>query len=273
MMGGLHDTSPAPTPYPAVNAVLRRLRDDLHATLGAALTGLYVHGSLALGDFNPQRSDIDFVAATGGELGPAQQDTLAAMHRRLTGSGLPWADRLEGSYIPVVTLRRYDPAQSHHPALRVDGVFAVDGHGSDWVIQRHVIREWGIVLSGPPPQALIDPVTPHALRAAARGILAEWWAPQLVEHFRLASDEYQAYAVLTMCRSLYTVAQGAVTGKHVAAQWAAAAAPAWWPLIERALAWGHGMTLDARDETLAFIRYTLEATGAAGEINVPITGS
>lgn len=249
-----------PTLDPDINALLRVLLSDAQTVLGNHFVGMYVHGSLATGDFAPGRSDIDFLVVTDDELPDEMLPALAAMHARITTSGLKWAPRLEGSYIPQRALRRYDPAHSHHPALRMDGSFDVDGHGSEWVIQRHVIREHGIVLAGPPPQTLIDPIQPDDLRRAVRGLLREWWAPQLQNPFRLYSAEYRAYAILTMCRALYTLQYGTVVSKPVAARWAQEALGArWTTLIERALAWQHDAPPPGDlNETLDLIRYTLE---------------
>lgn len=256
-------TTTAPTPYPEINTLLSELLSGAREVLGQQFVGLYVHGSVASHDFNPQRSDIDFVVVTTDALPLDVLPALEAMHARLTASGLQWADVLEGSYIPQAALRRYDPAHSDYPALRVDGSFEVDGHGSDWIIQRHILREKGLALAGPPIKTLIDPVAPDALRWASRGILREWWQPQLAESFRIRSDEYQAYAILTMCRILYTLEHGDVASKPAAAQWAKSVLDSHWsPLIDRALAWGHGMELDAFDDTLTLIRYTIERSAA-----------
>jgi len=248
-----------PTPYPDVNAVLHLLLSSVQAVLGNRFVGLYLHGSLASGDFDPHRSDIDFVVVTADELPDDMLPALEAMHVRIAASDLRWASKLEGSYIPQRAFRRYDPTHALHPALRVDGSFAVDQHGSDWIIQRHAIREEGVALAGPAPEALIDPVHPDDLRRAALGILREWWSPQLDDHTRLRSSEYQAYAVLTMCRALYTLQHGIVAWKSVAARWAQSTlGEPWAALIERALAWRRGAQLDSLNETLDFIRYTLE---------------
>ena len=146
----------------------------------------------------------------------------------------------------------------------MDGSFGVDVHGSDWIIQRHLIREKGVALAGPPPQTLIDPVHPDEIRQAARGILHEWWLPQLDDPFRLQSRQYQAYAVLTMCRALYTIQFGAVVPKPVAARWAQEAlGERWAALIARASAWRDDDGVDDLSETLDFIRFTLERSGEA----------
>ncbi len=250
---------PHPTPHPDVNAVLHVLLSGVQAVLGDHLVGMYVYGLVASGDFEPQRSDIDFVVVTADELSDEMLPALEAMHARITASGLKWATRLEGDYIPQSALRRYDPIQARYPHLGVDGHFDVEQHDSDGVIQRHLIREQGVVVAGPAPQALIDPVQPNDLRRAALGILREWWLPQLHDPARLHSGEYQAYAILTMCRVLYTLQYGTVVSKSVAARWAQEAlGERWTALIEQALVWHHDAPLDNLNETLHFIRYTLE---------------
>jgi Domain of unknown function (DUF4111)/Nucleotidyltransferase domain len=247
-----------PTPYPEINILLQALLSGVQAVLGNQFAGMYLHGSLVTGDFVPQRSDIDFLVVTASELPVEMLPRLQKMHSGITASGMKWADKLEGSYIPRQALRRYDPAHKQHPALRVDGSFSVDMHGSDWIIQRHILREQGLALAGPLLQQLIDPVQPEDLRRAVRGILHEWWSPPLHNPNRFNSQEYQAYAVLTMCRALYTLQHGAVVSKRTAAIWAQAALDKrWGDLIEQALAWTEGNQADHLQATLDFIYYTL----------------
>ncbi len=249
------------TPYPDVNAALSATLAGIQAALGDQLIGVYLHGSLANGDFNPRASDIDLLAATRDKLPAHLLPELASMHAQLAGR-FKWTGHMEVSYIPLAALRRYDPANCHHPALRVDGSFDIDGHGSDWIIQRWVIREKGIALAGPPAAALIDPVQPDDLRRAASGILGEWWAPMLNDTSRLQDSEYQAYAILTMCRSLYTLEHGRVVSKPTAARWAQAAlGETDAALVERALNWRPGVELDALTQTLDLIRRTLQRAG------------
>ena len=250
-----------PTAYPEVNAILRLLLEQTRAVLGTQFVGLYLYGSLSSGDFDPASSDIDFLAVTEGELPPETVERLGAMHARLASSGLPWANRLEGSYIPRAALLRHDPSNARHPTIGLDWDFGLGQHGPEWVIQRWIVREQGVTLAGPPPATLIDPVTPEMLRAAVIDSLLGFWAEQLQgpEPEWLRTREYQAFAVLTMCRALYTLAQGALVSKPAAAAWARAALDSQWvPLIERALAWRHDRRPDDLTETLDFVRFAVE---------------
>ncbi len=247
------------TPYPEVNAVLQMLLAEVQAVLGPDFVGLYLYGSLSSGDFNPLSSDIDFLVVTAGELPAHRVQALEEMHARIAASGLKWAKKLEGSYIPLPELRRYDPAHAVHPSIGVDWEFGVNPHGRDWVIQLHILRQQGVTLAGPPPDTLIDPVSPDDLRQAVLETLQDWWKGHVMDSRRLESREYQAFAVLTMCRALYTLQSGGIVSKPAAAAWAKGALPPrWTSLIERALAFGPGDGIDDVGETQEFIRFTLE---------------
>ena len=247
-----------PTPYPAVNALLHRLLTDVQAVLGSEFMGMYLYGSLAGGDFDQHRSDVDFIVVTAHELPDEMVAALGVVHERIAASGLAWATKLEGSYLPQATLRRYDPNYRRFPSIN-EGRFFVGGHGNDWVIQRHILREQGVIVAGPDLRPLIDPLHPDDLRQAVLDALGEWWWPMLDDPSRLSDREYQVFAVLTICRALHTLQHGVIVSKPVAARWAQVAfGPAWAALIERALAWRPSMPGDELSETLDFLRYGQE---------------
>lgn len=247
-----------PTPYPEVNAVLALLLEGVRAALGEELVGLYLSGSLSSGDFDPGSSDIDFLVVTVGALPEATLAVLRDMHARIAAGRQPWATRLEGVYWPRAALRRHDPADARHPTIGVDWAFGPGEHGPNWVIERRIVRERGVTVWGPPPRTLIDPVSPDALRAATLDTVLDRWPPRLRDPEWLRTREYQAFAILTMCRALYTLEQGEVASKSVAAAWARDRLEQPWPdLIDRALPWRGDERPADPTETLAFIRYTI----------------
>jgi hypothetical protein len=251
-----------PTPYPDVNTLLDELSGGMQAILGDCLVGFYMNGSLALGDFDPEHSDIDFIAATEKDLSGTMFDRLVEMHRHITYSGRLYATELEGSYFPLPALRRHNPTETIFPNLErgLTETLQLKEHHSDWVIQRHIVRESGIGLFGPHADTLIDPVSPDELRQATVDVLRSWWAtPVAIDNTRLSSG-YQVYAVQTMCRALYTLEHGSVVSKRVACQWASGEVPAKWSfLIQQAVQWQLGP--DTIKETTDFIAYVLDVAG------------
>ena len=244
-----------PTSFPAINRTLAALLAAVQEALAEQFVGLYLYGSLASGDFDPATSDIDFLVVTRDILPDPTIAKLGAAHQQLWRSGDAWAARLEGSYLARAALPRYDPAdRTPWPTLNA-GAFYRAAHGWDWVLQRAILREHGIVVAGPSLAALIEPVGPGALREAIGALLAEWWVPMLAEPARLHSPEYQAYAILSMCRALYTLEHGVIASKPAAARWAQEyLGPAFGPAIGQAVAWRAGTPLEQLATARALIQ-------------------
>lgn len=258
------ERTPHPTPYPEVNRAVLGLCREIQGILGGYFAGMYLDGSLAGGDFNPRSSDIDFVVTTTVALPADLVAGLAAMHERFAAGSSPWASRLEGSYIPRHELRAYDPtrhAPRQFPRVEMGSPFGMAWHDVDWLFHRSILWERGVVVEGHAPRDWLDPVSPDDLRRAMVGTLGEWWELMLDEPGPLRDPGYRAYAVLTMCRALYTIEHGRIATKPAAAAWVQAAGGApWGDLVERALQIQARGTTDAArplaiEEAQAAIRY------------------
>jgi predicted nucleotidyltransferase len=227
-----------PTLYPDINEVLNSLLSSAKDILGDQFVGMYLYGSLSSGDFNLETSDIDFLVVTTDNLSKEKVAALETMHQQLWSSGSKWASKLEGAYVPKELIQRHNLDGALCPAVN-ERQFYVAGLGSDWIIQRHIVRECGIVLAGPEPKTLIDPVSSDDIRGAVIGILQEWWFPMLGDPSWLAKhgSEYHAFAIITMCRVLHALEHGTIVSKPAAARWARARlGMRWSQVIEQAIA-------------------------------------
>jgi predicted nucleotidyltransferase len=259
----------SPTPYPDVNQILNLLLTQVKEILQGDFIGMYLYGSLSSGDFNPETSDVDFLVVTTDELSAEKIALLESIHQEIWSSGLKRADRLEGSYVPRGLIRRHDPKGSPCPTVN-EGKFFVDTRGSDWIIQRHVIRESGVIIEGPDPKTLIDPVTPEDIRSAVHGILQEWWFPMIDDSSWLKKhgSNYHGFAVITMCRAMHALEHGIIVSKPVAVQWAKENLGIQWiPLIDQAVASQYGFPSGFLNETIAFIRFTSEQIEEKESVN------
>jgi hypothetical protein len=221
------------TPFDDLNQLLVKLVVGAKEVLGDSFRGAYLQGSFAVGGADAH-SDVDFIVVTKDEVTPGQQAELQALHQALHALPTPWARHLEGSYIPQEVVRRPDPVRS--PLLYLDNgatEFVLDNHDNTAVV-RWSLREHGVVLAGPDPRELVDPITPNELRADVRWALDKWaaWFRSIESINRRAL----AVAVLSHCRILHTLASGEVTSKRVAGEWALHALdPESVPLIRWAL--------------------------------------
>jgi predicted nucleotidyltransferase len=261
MMRYTLEVSKQPTIFPDVNEVLNLLLSNVKRILTDQFVGMYLYGSLSSGDFNPASSDIDFLVVTTDVLSQETITKLEEIHRQTWATRLKRAGQLEGAYVTRELIRRHDPNGAPCPGVN-EGKFYVSGLGSDWIIQRHVVREYGVVLEGPAPKTLIDPVSSEDIRGSVMGILKEWWFPMLDDPSWLREHEspYRAFAVITMCRVLHALEQGAIVSKPKAIGWARKSLEdPWTQLIEKAVAASKHHEVDVPlHETLDFIRFVRE---------------
>lgn len=285
---GLRGPAREPTPFADLNAVLGHLVESVRAVLGDTFIGAYLHGTFAVGDAD-QHSDCDFVVVTRRDLEPKEIAALQSLHAAIHDLPYePWRHRLEGSYAPAAIIRRLtaeprdppgewrgpdwtDPGLSGSPPRVYPFVYLdhaakvlVRSEHDNTQVVRWSLREKGVVLAGPDPRELIDPVTPEMLRAEVRGTMDLALAVDLEP---MAMKAWQAFWVGLYCRMLHTLVTGSVWSKKASATWATAHLdPAWGPLIARAQAIKEGDRADAMspadpDEvaaTRAFARHVVE---------------
>lgn len=258
-----------PTAYSDLNDILEQLVAGARSALGSSFVGAYLQGSFALGEAD-EHSDVDFVVVAHRELDDVQEATLQELHSRLFELDVPWAQHLEGSYAPKDELRRVDPSRTPWPYLDNGARRLVRSDHCNTAHVRWILREHGVVLAGPAPRQLVDPVSQHALREGALQGLQEYAAE--AHESRPFSRWQQPYLVLTFCRLLWTLEHGAVTTKRHAAEWALSELdPEWSLLIGQAIAdrpdpWERvrqPSSPEAEERTFAFITHVLDRSRRA----------
>lgn len=92
------------TLYPEINILLDILLSRMQAILGKKLVGLYLDGSLVIGDFDLYISDIDLVAALSSDINDREFEELQKMHTDFANEHKEWDDRIEVCYISLAAL-------------------------------------------------------------------------------------------------------------------------------------------------------------------------
>lgn len=252
----------SPTPHADINELLELLLSEMQSILGKKLIGLYIFGSLVVGDFDYENSDIDLVAALSADLDEKEFERLRLMHQDVVNHIKKWDNRIEIGYIAVENLKK--APSPHTIALISPGEpFHVKETETDWIINRSVLHEKGLALYGPPSKVIVAPISREELMQTVHDNAKNWreWIThtEIIRHRR-----YQAYIILTMCRELYRLNHdGKVVSKKEAVFWAEKKLPEWSSLIQDALIWrdawrdeqvDHDATLS---ETLRFVRFVI----------------
>jgi Domain of unknown function (DUF4111)/Nucleotidyltransferase domain len=216
-----------------ISALLEELTAALPTILGENLVGIYLYGSLTQGAFNPERSDVDCIVVTQHELTDLQFTQLDAWFAHAAAAN-PWVVRLQISFlIRDEVLINTPKGNCLYQLGRLTRVGA-DGNPIIWMN----VLDNGVVLLGPPAESFVPPITSEILFAALAREVA-YLREEIVEKPNSEWRDvprYRAYAVLTLCRILYSHRHGTVVSKLQAAEWALRAlSDAWHDVIDQAL--------------------------------------
>ncbi len=232
----LYTATMQPTGYPHINEVLNSILARLQGIFGEKLIGLYLYGSLVTGDYDDGCSDIDLLAATASDIDGAEFGALDGMHHAIVSLHRKWENRLEIAYLSLNALRTFKTQTSQIGIISPGEPFHIKEAGRDRLMNWYMVREKGVTLFGPPPQAIIEPVEKGEFIQTVKEHVMGW--REWINDAR--SRPSQAYAILTMCRALYTIRTGEPASKIRAAAWAAKELRKWSTLIQNALRWRQG---------------------------------
>ncbi|WP_107490313.1 nucleotidyltransferase domain-containing protein [Streptomyces sp. CB02959] len=193
---------PAPQATAALlRAFLTGLRDRV------PLRALWAHGSLAGGDYQEGRSDLDLIAFLARPATPQEADDLAGLHRRLAATGGPAARSLHCAYLDGTAPD--DPAHLHlawaHEELM---------HRQITPVTRRELHTFGRVLYGEDPAALLPPVTDDQLTAFVLADLRGFWRPALGHPEYWLRDIWVDLGLLTLARATVTLRNGTLISKR-----------------------------------------------------------
>ena len=250
---------PSWTPNQDLDQFLHHWILRLHALLGENFAGAYLHGSLAVGDFD-EASDVDFLVVLHDDIPEVGVDSIHRLHSELGRLPGPWAQNFEGSYAPAFAIRRLSteprdpPGEPRPDGVREPGMWRPEPFAYPfWFVSgdekparreydnchlvRWVVLEKGIRLAGPPANELIDPVSGDDLRREAAEILVGN-RPRLSPELSWFQSAYgQASGVLTCARALEMLATGEVGSKRSAVTFAQSRLePRWAELVAAAFA-------------------------------------
>jgi hypothetical protein len=222
-----------PTSYPDVNQLLADLLTQMQTILGTKLVGLYLYGSLVTGDYDAEISDVDLLAAVSSDLSAAEFAALEKMHAAIVVKDSQWDNRLEIAYLSLHGLRTFKSERNPITVISPGEPINTKDAGSDWLMNWYMVQEKGVTLNGVAPETIIEPISKAEFVKCIRDHMASWreWVKDL-EH-----RKGQSYAILTVCRGLYTCTHGEQVSKVQAAACAEKQMPEWSSLIQDALVW------------------------------------
>jgi predicted nucleotidyltransferase len=215
-----------------VHRQLGAVVDAAREILGDELVGVYLHGSLAMGGFNPSESDLDLLAVVRRPMTDDEKRRLWARLSRISGrkhhrSRRPLPRSIEMSFLTREQLdawehpARYEFRWAEHWRFR----HPADRRDPDLATHVVIARTHGVALHGPPPAEVL----PDVPRAD--------YVDSALTHVdgNLAGRHVGMDVLLNAGRAMAAVVDGVVFSKEEGGRW----------LLERAPAELHGVVAAA----------------------------
>lgn len=199
--------------------VLQHIKTSYEAILDENLVGIYVHGSIAFGCFDPRVSDIDFLVVIKDALSvPIKKqllETLLALTPHCPKKGLEMSAVLARNCRPFVypTPYEFHFSNAHITRAKRDpDEYCTNFHGTDKDLAAHitVIRTVGQVLCGKPIGKVFGEVPPQDYLDSIRDD---------VENAVEDIGENPVYVILNLCRVVAYLREGLVLSKKEGGKW------------------------------------------------------
>lgn len=187
--------------------------------LADALTGVYLHGSLAMGCFNPVTSDVDLIVVAGRAMSRAQKlhmmERLIGLNGRAPAKGIEMSVVLRSFCDPFVYPTPFELHFSpmHLPLYRADpDAYLQQMQGVDPDLAAHftMIRQRGVTLYGAPAPDVFGPVD------------AACYADSIWLDVQSAQEDVcknPVYTVLNLCRVLAFLQERLYLSKREGGEW------------------------------------------------------
>jgi predicted nucleotidyltransferase len=253
----------------------RNVRDSVYnileyyrKTLGENLTGFYLHGSLAMGCFNPLRSDIDFLATVREKLTATRKRAIIGyLHEHRAGFPVKGVEMSivrekivrELPFPTPFELHYSDDWYRRYKNGEVDLSAQTD---EDLVAHFVIVKKRGICLYGQPIDEMFPEIPDNIY---IRSLIAD--ARWLYER----TDQDLLYAILNLSRILAFLKERKITSKKEGSEWALTKLPSEFsPLINAALDFHAGLQAEMKYDNSVFTRFLeytkREIASLAGDI-------
>ncbi len=220
-----------------VTAAITQYLSTCDAAAPGLVLGLHIVGSLALGDFRPDRSDIDMVAVVAQQPGHETRVLLADIHRTA-------APTIDGPYLTAGALAA-DPGGIGPVAHHVAGHFAFGECHEVSPVTWAILDHDAITVRGAPPAELgLSSDADAVRRFSATNLLkywtgwAEWTAAVMAElpDDSLVDARLLEWGVLGAARVHLAATTGEVVSKSAAgARTQSSVGPEWQAVLQLAL--------------------------------------
>ncbi|MBJ8100751.1 DUF4111 domain-containing protein [Bacillus cereus group sp. N11] len=197
--------------------------------LDGKIVGVYVYGSIALGAFHIETSDVDFVAVLNDSVNEAEKQQIVEMHKKMSESTL--GKRMDGMYIPLADLGKYNHEINEY-VYCADGKANI-GHWDINAVTWWTLKNQGITVIGKEVEDLPLQIKWDDVVNTMQYNVEQYWSEKAKQPYLFFIEEWVESAVVTMGRILYTLDHKTIVSKDRGLQYLLErSAKEWEPLLK-----------------------------------------
>lgn len=192
--------------------------------LSGNLAGIFLHGSLAMGCFNPQRSDIDFIVVVKEKLTAENKKSIITRVLKINDDmpnerGLEFHVILETHLEPFVypTPCELHYSDFHKERYRTDENYVCGGYDDNDLASQLVVAYYrGMPLYGRPLNERYKPIE------------RQYYLASILHDIKGASEDIfndTMYSTLNLCRVLFFLREGVISSKKEGGEWGLGSLP------------------------------------------------
>jgi hypothetical protein len=258
-----------PKLHPRVAEIIDLFIHKLSEVRPGLLEGYYLYGSIALGDYSIESSDIDFISVTRDRLAASDIDAVRAVHEEVERQyALP---NLSGIYLTWDDIGKLEEEITPFPYY-ADGRMHDAGYFELNLVTWFELQQYGIAVTGPSVEQLNIQVDWELLVSSMQHNLNTYWKNWIRKSQKLFSPYADGlffrrtdleWGVLGICRLFYTFRERNITSKAAAGHYALGIIPEkWHRVVEEAILAKRGVSFSLykskvarKKEALTFMRY------------------
>lgn len=196
---------------------------------GEKLVGVYVYGSIALGAFHIETSDVDFVTVISDSVNEAEKQQIIELHKKLSKNTL--GKRMDGMYIPLTDLGKYNHEMDEY-VYCADGKADI-GHWDINAVTWWTLKNQGITVIGKEADELPFQIKWDDVVNTMKYNVEHYWSEKAKRPYLFFIEEWVESAVVTMGRILYTLEHKTIVSKDRGLQYMLELYPhKWEPLLK-----------------------------------------
>ncbi|WP_259416437.1 nucleotidyltransferase domain-containing protein [Bacillus toyonensis] len=197
--------------------------------LDGKIVGVYVYGSIALGAFHIETSDVDFVAVLNDSVNEAEKQLIVELHKKMSESTL--GKRMDGMYIPLADLGKYNHDINEY-VYCADGKANI-GHWDINAVTWWTLKNQGITVIGKEVEDLPFQIKWDDVVNTMKYNVEQYWSEKAKRPYLFFIEEWVESAVVTMGRILYTLDHKTIVSKDRGLQYLLErSAKEWEPLLK-----------------------------------------